>query len=68
MREALIAPIKIYRRGVSPILKPHCIYYPTCSEYFELAVRKYGILKGTAKGLYRVLRCNPFASGGYDPP
>jgi len=63
-----VMPVKLYRWCVSPILKPRCIYYPTCSEYFELAVRKYGFLKGTAKGLCRVLRCNPFANGGYDPP
>lgn len=49
-------------------MKPRCIYYPSCSEYFERAVIKYGVVKGSLKGCYRILRCNPFAAGGYDPP
>jgi len=49
------------------MMKPRCIYYPPCSEYFEQAVERYGIARGSLKGIYRVLRCNPFASGGYDP-
>lgn len=53
---------------LSPMIKPRCIYYPSCSEYFEQSVMKYGVLKGSMKGFYRILRCNPFASGGYDPP
>jgi putative membrane protein insertion efficiency factor len=52
----------------SPVMKPRCIYYPTCSEYFEHAVMKYGVAKGSLKGCYRILRCHPFATGGYDPP
>ncbi|MCG2796174.1 MAG: membrane protein insertion efficiency factor YidD [Actinomycetia bacterium] len=50
------------------MMRPRCIYSPTCSEYFELAVRKYGLPRGLMKGCYRILRCNPFAEGGYDPP
>ena len=49
------------------MLKPRCIYYPSCSEYFEQAVVKYGVAKGSLKGIYRILRCHPFARGGYDP-
>ena len=64
----LLFPMYIYRKVISPMMKPRCIYYPTCSEYFELAVRKYGLIKGSTKGGYRILRCNPFAEGGYDPP
>ncbi len=64
----LLFPMYIYRKAISPIMKPRCIYWPTCSEYFELAVRKYGLIKGSMKGCYRILRCNPFAEGGYDPP
>ncbi len=67
-REIALLPVKLYRRYMSPLLKPRCIYYPSCSEYFEQAVMKYGILRGSMKGFYRILRCNPFASGGYDPP
>ena len=68
IRKALILPVKIYRKIVSPALKPRCVYYPSCSEYFEQAVMKYGVAKGSLKGCYRIMRCNPFATGGYDPP
>lgn len=61
-------PVFLYRKLVSPWLRPRCIYYPSCSEYFIQAVMKHGVLKGSMKGLYRILRCNPFATGGYDPP
>lgn len=61
-------PIRIYRKFVSPALRPRCRYYPSCSEYFERAVLKYGVLKGSAKGIYRIMRCHPFSEGGYDPP
>lgn len=64
----MMFPLHIYRKVVSPMMRPRCIYYPTCSEYFELAVRKYGLPRGLMKGCYRILRCNPFAEGGYDPP
>lgn len=67
-RRAFLLPVYIYRRLIAPVMKPRCLYYPSCSEYFEQAVMKYGILKGSAKGLYRILRCHPFAEGGYDPP
>lgn len=68
VKNAFLLPVSLYRRAVSPHLKPRCIYFPSCSEYFEQAVMKYGLFKGSAKGAYRVLRCNPFARGGYDPP
>ena len=45
-----------------------CKFYPSCSEYAELAVRKYGVVKGSFKALIRIIRCNPFASGGVDYP
>jgi hypothetical protein len=67
-RKIALLPVSLYRRIVSPSLRPRCIYYPTCSEYFELSVLKYGVFKGSIKGFYRVLRCHPFAGGGYDPP
>lgn len=67
-RKLFLLPVLLYRNAVSPLLKPRCIYYPSCSEYFERAVIKYGVLRGSLKGMYRILRCNPFATGGYDPP
>lgn len=66
-RRLVLAPIYIYRKAISPYLLPRCIYYPSCSEYFVQAVTRYGVFRGSLKGAYRVLRCNPFATGGYDP-
>jgi putative membrane protein insertion efficiency factor len=68
LRKIAIFPLKAYRKTISPAMKPRCIYYPSCSEYFEKAVMKYGVARGTMKGCYRILRCHPFATGGYDPP
>ena len=45
----------------------HCKFYPTCSEYTKQAIQKYGAGKGIIKGIQRILRCNPFSKGGYDP-
>ena len=68
LRGIAVLPVRLYRTIVSPLVKPRCIYYPCCSEYFEQAVMKYGVAKGALKGCYRILRCHPFATGGYDPP
>ncbi|NPB03792.1 MAG: membrane protein insertion efficiency factor YidD [Thermotogae bacterium] len=68
MREALILLLKFYRRYISPLKPPTCRYVPTCSEYSIRALQKYGLLKGGIKSVWRVLRCNPFSKGGYDPP
>ena len=59
--------IKIYRKFISPCIGPHCIYTPTCSQYAMEAIRKYGAIKGTYLACRRILRCHPFAKGGYDP-
>jgi len=67
-RHIAVAPIYVYRKLLSPGLKQRCIYYPSCSQYFEQSVLKYGVLKGSARGISRILRCHPFAEGGYDPP
>lgn len=64
----LIRLIEFYRRFISPLTPPSCRFYPTCSEYAILAIRKYGPLKGFLKALWRVLRCNPFSKGGIDMP
>lgn len=56
-----------YKKWVSPIFGQRCRFYPTCSEYMYEAIIKHGPIKGTALGLCRVLRCNPFCKGGYDP-
>uniref|UniRef100_A0A7C4AKC1 Putative membrane protein insertion efficiency factor n=1 Tax=Thermodesulfovibrio aggregans TaxID=86166 RepID=A0A7C4AKC1_9BACT len=58
--------IRIYRRFISPLMPPQCRFTPTCSEYAEQAIRKYGI-KGIFLTTKRVLKCHPFHPGGYDP-
>ena len=63
----LIAAIKFYRRYLSPLKRTKCPYFPTCSEYGLEAVEKYGALKGGLLAVWRILRCNPFSKGGYDP-
>ena len=70
MKKILIKIIKFYKKNISLWLESKnikCKFYPTCSEYTIQAIEKYGALKGTILGLYRILRCNPFSKGGYDP-
>lgn len=59
--------IKLYRRFLSPLLPPSCRHYPTCSQYAMEALEKYGIFKGGYMATIRILKCNPFFKGGYDP-
>lgn len=67
MKIFLLFLIKFYRKRVSPLKKPCCRYYPTCSQYALEAIEKYGSFKGSFIALKRILRCNPFFKGGYDP-
>ena len=70
MNKILLFLIKIYKRFLSPIFLYfviHCKYEPTCSEYTRQAIEKYGALKGSYLGIKRILRCNPWSKGGYDP-
>ncbi|MDZ7263108.1 MAG: membrane protein insertion efficiency factor YidD [candidate division KSB1 bacterium] len=67
MKKVLLALIRIYQQFISPALPPSCRYIPTCSEYSYQALSKYGVIKGLALTVWRILRCNPFAKGGYDP-
>jgi putative membrane protein insertion efficiency factor len=64
----LIAPVRLYQWLIRPVLPATCRFQPSCSEYFILAVRKHGPLKGAAKGVWRICRCHPFNDGGLDPP
>lgn len=68
MKKILINFIKFYQRFISPAFPSSCRYYPTCSHYSIEAIEKYGVLKGTAKAIWRILRCNPFSKGGIDKP
>jgi len=67
MRKLFILLIRGYKKLISPVLPPSCRFYPTCSEYSIQALEKYGVIKGGAKTIWRILRCNPFNKGGYDP-
>ncbi|MCI9379263.1 MAG: membrane protein insertion efficiency factor YidD [Eubacterium sp.] len=67
MKKILIFMIQFYRKNISPFKGYKCPYYPTCSQYGLEAVEKYGAVKGGALALWRILRCNPFSKGGYDP-
>lgn len=67
MKRLLIFIIKIYRKYISPYKRPSCKYYPTCSQYAIDAIEKYGSFKGIFMSIWRILRCNPFSKGGYDP-
>jgi putative membrane protein insertion efficiency factor len=64
----LIALVRLYQLTLSPIMGKQCRFEPTCSNYFIQAVEKYGAVRGSLKGAWRILRCNPFCAGGYDPP
>ena len=70
MKKILIKVIKFYQRKISPILSQNgtaCKYRPTCSQYAIEAIEKHGSLKGSMMALWRIIRCNPFSNGGYDP-
>ena len=59
--------LQAYKRFLSPMFAPACRYVPTCSEYAMEAIDRFGVLHGGAMALWRLLRCHPFAHGGYDP-
>ncbi|HEX8208169.1 MAG TPA: membrane protein insertion efficiency factor YidD [Solirubrobacteraceae bacterium] len=67
-RRIAVAPIVAYQRFISPALPRRCKYEPTCSAYAVQAVREYGILRGLVLAGWRLLRCNPWSHGGFDPP
>lgn len=66
-RTVVLAPVVLYQRLISPVLPRHCKYEPTCSRYAVRAVEEYGILRGLVLAMWRLLRCNPWSHGGYDP-
>ena len=67
-RMLLIGAVKVYQWTLSPLVGRQCRFQPTCSAYFIEAVRKYGAVGGTVRGVLRICRCHPFHPGGYDPP
>jgi hypothetical protein len=67
MKNLFVALIKWYQKYLSPLKPPCCRFTPSCSTYTLQAIQKYGVLKGIALGCWRILRCNPFNRGGFDP-
>jgi uncharacterized protein len=67
MKSAAIALLQFYKGRISPLLPAACRYVPSCSEYAAEAVACHGFFHGTALALWRLMRCNPLARGGYDP-
>ena len=67
MKYIFILLIRFYRRFISPLFPPRCRFTPTCSQYALEAFTKYGFFKGFYLSAWRILRCNPFCKGGYDP-
>jgi putative membrane protein insertion efficiency factor len=67
VRAAATAPIRLYQRVISPALPRRCKYHPSCSAYAVQAIRSYGILRGVVLAGWRLLRCNPWSHGGFDP-
>ena len=67
MKYILIKGIRGYQKYLSPLKTVHCPYTPTCSQYAVEAIEKYGAAKGSLLATWRILRCNPFSHGGYDP-
>lgn len=67
MKKLFIGLVRLYQKGISPYTQPHCNYVPTCSAYAVEAIEKHGAIKGVILAAWRLLRCNPFSRGGYDP-
>ncbi len=67
MRTLLLLPIRVYQYAISPMMASHCRHYPTCSAYAIEAIERYGTIKGFFLATRRLLRCHPWAEGGYDP-
>jgi putative membrane protein insertion efficiency factor len=66
-RSVAILPIRLYRTLLSPLVGARCRYYPSCSAYAEQSIKDYGILRGLVLAGWRLLRCNPWSHGGFDP-
>ncbi len=67
LRSIAISPIRLYQHTISPVLGSRCKYYPSCSQYGADAIGSFGILRGLVLAAWRLLRCNPWSHGGFDP-
>jgi uncharacterized protein len=66
-RTLVLLPVRAYQKLISPVLGQRCRYYPSCSEYAAQAIERFGILRGLVLAGWRLLRCNPWSRGGFDP-
>ena len=67
MKNICLKLIRFYQRNISANTAPSCRFTPTCSQYTYTAIERFGVVKGILMGMWRILRCNPFSKGGYDP-
>lgn len=67
MKRALLAMIRAYQRRISPAFPRRCRYEPSCSSYAVESIDRFGVLRGSLLAAWRLLRCNPFSHGGFDP-
>lgn len=67
MKRILLAIIRFYQKNISPMTPPSCRFHPTCSEYSKVSITRFGALKGLWLSIVRILKCQPFHSGGFDP-
>lgn len=67
MKILFILPIRFYQYAISPMMAPHCRFYPTCSAYAVEAIQRHGAVKGMYLATRRIMRCHPLAEGGHDP-
>ena len=67
LRSLVVLPIRVYQKFLSPAHGQRCRYYPSCSEYAAQAIQRFGILRGLLLAGWRLLRCNPWSHGGFDP-
>ena len=67
VRFAAVLPIRLYQKLISPLLGERCKYYPSCSAYAAQSISRFGILRGLVLAGWRLLRCNPWSHGGFDP-
>ena len=67
LKTFLIKLVNFYQKWLSPLKKPSCVFYPSCSEYTKEAINKYGTLKGIKLGILRILKCHPWQKNHFDP-
>lgn len=67
MKILFILPIRFYQYAISPLMAPHCRFYPTCSAYAVEAIQRFGAVKGMYLATRRLMRCHPLSDGGHDP-